>query len=336
MKYIPVAVALFSLAALAQGNISVDSRVDRNKILIGDVINYSVMVTRDENVECLMPSAAENLGMFEIRDYEILETRMVDGQAVEQIDYAISTFDTGEYVIPELAINYRVQGDSSWQTIVTEPHEIMVESLNPDEAGDIRDIKPPLTPPKDYRRLILFALSGLLLLAAILFIIYYRKRTREGKSLIPRRSKPPRPAHEVALAALQRLQQSDLLATGKIKEYYTELANIVRQYIEGRFYIFAREMTTTQLVNTMREQSLPEKDVEKVNGILAKSDLVKFAKLEPSADDSRAALELAFDYIDDTKLVFDDAEQASEQSKADDSQGEEVPAIKMNEEKEDV
>ncbi|MBN1466020.1 hypothetical protein JXA02_09675 [candidate division KSB1 bacterium] len=310
-RHLLIAFSLLTLDIFAQGDIVVDSHVDRNKILIGDVIHYSVIVTRDKNLELLMPSTAENLGMFEIRDYAVREPRIVDDQIVEQVDYEISTFDTGDYLIPEVAIQYRAQGDSSWQTLMTEPHDIVVESLNPDEAGDIRDIKPPMTPPRDYARLIKSVISGVLLLAVILFVLYYLKRRREGKSLIPMRGKPPRPAHEIALEALQRLRESDLLSSGKVKEFYTELSDIVRQYVEGRFYMPAMEMTTTQLVNVMREQNLPDKDIEKLNALLARSDLVKFAKLEPPADENTASLQLATDYVNETKLVFDPVDDVS-------------------------
>ena len=153
---------------LGAGNITVNSTVDQDRILIGDVITYSVIVERDADVDVLMPALAQNLGMFEIRDYEVLEPQKIDDKIVEQTNYLISTFDTGDYVIPELEINYRVQGDSTWQVIKTQAIDVYVESLNPDEAGDIRDIKPPLTPPRDYRRVVLMGILALLIIAAII------------------------------------------------------------------------------------------------------------------------------------------------------------------------
>ena len=196
-------------------------------------------------------------------------------------------------------------GDSSWQAIKTEPIDIVVESLNPDEAGDIRDIKPPMTPPKDYRLLIKLVVFGLLVLAAIFFVLYYIKRMHEGKSLIPTRTPPPRPAHEMAFAELEKLKKSDLLANGKIKQYYTVVSDIVRQYIEGRYFIPAMEMTTTQLFSALHEQSLDEKYIDMISAILMKSDLVKFAKFIPSADEHQQIWQLSFDFVDETKLVFE-------------------------------
>lgn len=296
---------LFIANAFSQGSIAVNSTVDRDRILIGDVITYSLIVERDADVEVVMPSLAQNLGMFEIRDYKVLDPKKVDGKTVEQTDYSISTFDTGEYVIPELEINYRVEGDSAWQVIKTEPIDIFVESLNPDEAGDIRDIKPPMTPPRDYTMIIWMVVFAVLILAAILFAIYYIKRVREGKSIIPKRSTPPRPAHEIAFEELNALKQANLIKHGQIKEYYTAVSDILRRYIQNRYFILAMEKTTTELLTDMNEQGLDGNQNNMVRDVLTRSDFVKFAKFIPPAEQHDETWQIAFDYVENTKLVFE-------------------------------
>ena len=74
------------------------------------------------------------------------------------------------------------------------------------------------------------------------------------------------------------------------------------------------EMTTTQLVTNTHEQRLPEESIDKVNVILTKSDLVKFAKLIPPADENASCLQLAFDYVNETKLIFEKADHIEEES----------------------
>jgi hypothetical protein len=300
-----------------QGSIAVNSTVDRDRILIGDVITYSLIVERDADVEVVMPSLAQNLGMFEIRNYEVLEPQKVDGKTVEQTDYLISTFDTGDYVIPDLEINYRVQGDSSWQVIKTEPIDIFVESLNPDEAGDIRDIKPPLTPPRDYTMLIWMIIFAVLIIAAILFAIYYIKRLREGKSIIPRRSTPPRPAHEIAFEQLNALKKSDLIAQNRIKDFYTEVSDTLRRYIQNRYFILAMEKTTSELLDDMAANGLADEYNETVRSVLTQSDFVKFAKFIPPAEQHDNTWQLAYDYVDATKLIFDPTEETEKTTESD-------------------
>jgi len=300
-----VLLVLFCLqsSAPAQQGLVVESKVDKNQILIGDVITYSILVIHDKSIELNMPPLAANLGMFEIREYNVIDPVSEGDQIVSQYDYLISTFDTGNFEIPELPIDYRVKGDSLWQQIKTEPITIVVESLNPDEAGDIRDIKPPLTPPRNYRALITWILLALLGVTIIALIIYVIKRRREGKSIIPRREKPPRPAHDVAIDALDELMESSLIQRGEIKEYYTRLSDIVREYIANRFFILAPEMTTNQLMAEMRETNVEDVNIALVADLLAQCDLVKFAKFAPRPEAHETATKMAYDFVDQTKLV---------------------------------
>jgi hypothetical protein len=288
----------------AQSGVSVQSTVDRNQILIGDVINYSIAVSHNENIELQMPSPAANLGMFEIRDYEMLDPVQEDESIVERTAFLLSTFDTGEYEIPELPIQYRAVGDSTWVTIFSEPIIITVASLNPDSTGDIREIKPPMTPARDYRAIVKWSLLGLLALSLIAFLLYYIKRRREGKSLLPTRAQPPRPAHDIALDALDKLNESNLLANGEIKEYYSQLSDIIRQYIENRYFIMALEMTTTQLLQSMQASNLQDQNIETMADFLSTCDLVKFAAFKPEEDMHQQKTKSAYDFVNATKLVI--------------------------------
>ena len=300
---------IYALQPFAIGQISVESKVDRSAIFIGDIIKYSVLITHDPDVELQSPSLAANLGSFEIRDYKVLDPVKENEQIISQTDYLISTFVTGEFDIPALEIIYKTTDDTTLKTIKTEPITILVKSLNPDEAGDIRDIKPPLEPPRDYRQLILWTIIGIAIVALVFTAFYYVKRRREGKSFIPKRSKPPRPAHEIALEALDRLSKRDLLKDGKIKQYYVELSDIIRNYIEARYYIIAPEMTTNQLLDKMLREQINADHLHLLREILDNSDIVKFAKYIPSERENQETTELAFEFVNKTKLVIEpDAE----------------------------
>jgi len=304
-----ITVIIYTVSLFAQGSISVESKVDRNTILIGDVFQYSVIVTHDDDVNLILPELAANLGMFEIRDYKEIEPQKTDGKIVSQTNYLLSTFDTGEFEIPELQIGYSTAADSTVKFIKTEPLKIMVQSLNPAEAGDIRDVKPPLVPPRDYRQYIKLAVIIILIIAAVLFVIYYIKRRKAGKALLPSRQKPPRPAHEVALEELEALAQSDFLPSGKIKEYYIRISDIIRQYIENRFFIYAPEMTTTQLLEKMELEKLDKNYIDMMREFLDSCDLVKFAKYIPEEKETNVLTQLAFDFVNQSKLVITEPEE---------------------------
>jgi hypothetical protein len=307
---------VFSLA-WAQGSIEVESKIDRSEMLIGDVIQYSILVKHDPDIQVKELPMAANLGQFEIRDYTVHDPEKSNGKIIERIDYQISTFDTGEYTIPPVAIRYTVDQDSVVKSIKTEPLTITVNSLNPDQAGEIRDIKPPLAPAPNYKNLILLIVGIVLILLITIGIYIVLRRRKQGKPLFPQRTEPPRPPHEVALEALYQLQQSDLLATGQVKAFYSELSEILRVYIEGRTFIDALEMTTREMLAALHEQMADEEAIERLREVSETADLVKFAKFMPTESTHNRSMSLAFEFIERTRLF---AEPEQEDAKQDDVQ----------------
>ncbi|RMD88574.1 MAG: hypothetical protein D6813_11875, partial [Calditrichaeota bacterium] len=247
-----------------------------------------MIIKRDADVQVEMPGLAANLGAFEIRDYEVLEPQKEDGKIVEKFEYKISTFDTGEFEIPPLTIYYTLPGDSVKHSLKTETLKIEVLSLNPSKKGDIRDIKQPLNLPRDLRQYILWGGLGLILVLAALTAFYVWKRKKAGKSIIPRKVEPPKPAHEIALEALENLRESSLIQEGKIKEFFVQISEIIRNYIEGRYFVPALEMTTFELLENLRQNQIEDGIIQTIAEFLEICDLVKFAKYQPSSEEIRS------------------------------------------------
>jgi hypothetical protein len=309
LKFLPLGYLLLLTTSIfaqqpAESPVTVESKIDKNRITIGDTVRYTVQLSHGEKVEVRWPTLGANLGMFEIRDYHQPEPRENKGRVIEEVAYTISTFDTGRFVIPPLAVEYRTSPDTIWQQLQTEKLEIYVASTLPSEAGDIRDIKAPWEMPRDWKVIIRIALivAGILLLAAVGFY-YWRKR--QGKGILPERKAPERPAHEVALEALHRLRESDWLATGQIKTFYVELSEIIRRYIEGRYFVPALELTTSELMNNLQSVAIDNRPREMIAELLEMSDLVKFAKYAPPSDAHEHTLQLAESFVETTKLVME-------------------------------
>jgi hypothetical protein len=307
-----VLVTLLSFGTVhAQEQVTIDSQVDRAKILIGDVVRYSLRVTHAADVTVEMPTPGGNLGQFELRDYKVLPPQKKEGWTVLGADYLISTFDTGEFVIPALSVTYTLKGDTTRHTLKSEPIKIQVQSLNPSEAGDIRDIKPPLVPPRDWKSILLKVSAAVLLVAAAVAAWWYIRRRRQGKGILPERQTPPPPAHEIALAELKALVASDWLATGKHKAWHSELADIIRRYIEGRYGIDALEMTSRELLAALAGYGLEERWLPGLRDMLSICDMAKFAKYIPEPAETERLTAAAFDFIEGTKLEWTEPEPQS-------------------------
>ena len=306
-------------SGFAQANFPIDitSGVDRSAITIGDLVHYEITVRRDKNVQVFWPGLASNLGAFEIRDYQVDDPKKADGRFVERIRYTISTFDTGKFVIPPLKIEYAVLPDSTRHVLKTEPIEIQVASLRPSLEGDIRGLKPQEELPRDWKVLLSYIAFGFIAILIFMAIWLYIRYRRTGESPFVKPA-PPRPAHELALEALRQLQAAKLLEKGAVKEHFSRLSEILRMYVEGRFFIPALELTTYELMQRFAQESHAQVKTEPVHQVLSLCDLVKFAKYHPSADESDNIFAQTVEFIQATKLVYqeDDGADAPKQGGA--------------------
>lgn len=283
--------------------ITIESRVDKSRITIGDLITYTLLVRHVPEIEVKEIPIAANLGMFEVRDYKVHDPKHEDEQWVQQYDYVISTFETGEFVIPSLEVRYTSKGDTTEKKLPTEEIKIFVASMKPSETGDIRDIKPPVEIPRNYRQLIIITAIVVGLIALVAFVYLLIKRYRTGQSLLARRPRPPRPVDEVALEALEALLRKDLIGQGLVKQFYIEISEIIRRYLEGRFDIIALEMTTQQLLQQMQRRDLEAQHIDRMTEFMELSDLVKFAKYAPTEAENEQIVRLAIDFVHQTRIV---------------------------------
>lgn len=167
-------------------------------------------------------------------------------------------------------------------------------------AQDIRDIKPPLYFIDNYPWLLALA-AALLLAALLLFLIrYWRRRLKQKKP----DNRPPKSAEQIAYEALAALAAKNLPAQGKFKEYYYELSDIVRYYIENRFEIKAPDMTTEEfLVSLNYAQKLSAQHKQLLQDFLTLCDIVKFAKYGPTLIEVENSFTAAKRLVDETRTV---------------------------------
>jgi len=294
------------------GNISIENKVDVAKVKIGDLITYSLTVTHDDTVEVRLPGRAfvvvDSAGhilpddALNISDYKIHEPEEVAGKIVEGVDYVFSPFLVGKFTVASLTVLFKMPKDTAYYQINAEPIQIEVQSMKPSETGDIRDIKPQWEIERDLWLLWRPILIGIGVILLIVAAIIFYKRWRAGKALLPILEKPKRPAHEIALEALDQLLKSDLLARGEIKAFYSELSDIIRRYIEGCYFVVALEMTTMQLISNLKRVGVNPEIIDLIREFLMASDMVKFAKYLPEEAETQAEIQRAYAIINRTKI----------------------------------
>lgn len=286
--------------------IQVDARVDKAVVTVGDLIHCTLTIDRARDLEIRDPVRGEKIGLFEVKQFRILPPAQRGDRIVERFEYTLAVYDTGTYYIPPYPVAFLPSDTAStYQIVSTEPLEIIVQSVLAGEDSELRDIRPPMGLP-GVRWWLWALLGGGLLLAAATGYWWWRKKKAAGGLIF--RKEVIRPAHEIALEELDQLLQSDLLARQQYKAFYSILSDILRRYIEGRFFIRALEETTEELAASLRTADIPEPQTTIAIGALRDCDLVKFARYVPVATETEATVERVRNFIEQTRLEFEAVE----------------------------
>lgn len=168
---------------------------------------------------------------------------------------------------------------------------------------DIRDIKPPVDLPADY--FLWAVLLGILILLGIAFLVWFliRQSKQPKKILIP-----AKPSWDVALERLNALRLQNLPQKNQTKEFYSQLSDIIRRYMEDRFSVRAPEMTTQEFLwslNDVCSQGEGLRDSHKIllKDFLNSCDMVKFAKRGSTLNEMDESFRFALKLVEETKII---------------------------------
>ena len=282
-----------------RGPIVLRVAVSRRELTIADRVDLLIETRAREGYVTVLPRFGDKLHEFGIVDYRSGPPRLDDdGTVVTSRTYELEPFLSGEYVIPPMTVTFHEEGDTTLHYLESDTIRVMVASILPeDQAGlEIREITGPAELPSDYRKALIMGAAIMLAAAAIVFILW--RRSKRLKEVAARAI----PAHEKAFALLERLLAENLVEEKRYAEFTARVSDILRLYIEDRFGLRAPERTTEEFLAEAGDGLAV--DVEKksiLERFLVHCDLVKFAALDPSADDVKLTFETCRDFVDATK-----------------------------------
>ncbi|MEJ1221328.1 BatD family protein [Sediminicola sp. 1XM1-17] len=288
-----LAIALFlGGMAFSQSTPSVASEIDVNSIKIGEQVTYTIKVEADSTAQIVFPEG-QTFSPLEMVEAIMSDTvRKLDRMTLQKI-YALTQFDSGAYTIPRQQVV--IDGKNYFTDSVT----IAVANVPVDTlAQKMYDIKPLLEVEKsniDLWKNALWILLGLLILGGLVYWFLIRKKplTEEEKVALL-------PPFDRALLELKRLENSKYIIQDEYKQYYSELTDIVRSYLEEDVHVSALESTTDQLIEKLElmkdagELKLDDETIDQFKKVLQTADLVKFAKSKPEtsvAEQDRKVIE---------------------------------------------
>jgi hypothetical protein len=300
------------------GPIKITTAIDKAVIRVGDLIHYSMFIEAPPGSKVMMPPPGAQLGMFLIRDYNFpgLEekeetwtdrlrswlSRMTgvaisDGsERVQEFHFIVTAYDTGDLVIPPLPVMV-VDPAGAQHALFAESARIRVAPVTNPEDMTIRDVKAPVGVEFPWLKYLPYFLSPLLIVIAIIVAVWLIQR----RGVEEEEAMDHRPAHQVALEELKALEKEDLLAAGEYEKYYTRLSWILRKYMALRFFMYALEYTTTEIIEKLKYKDIEHGDHEKARCLLEEADMVKFARHEPALEERTTAADRVREIVERTK-----------------------------------
>ena len=276
----------------------VKAEIDTTNIRIGEQFQLKISVAETQNV--IIPK-------IQLKGLEIIDSTRIDTIKNSLIRrYILTGFDSGAFYIPQQQIFVKNQAfltDSLLVNVAT----IAIDTTKV-KKFPIKSIKKEPYTFDDFKIYIYLILA---ILAIIGFWIYWfvvRKR-KETEDAPTYRTLPP---FEEAILRLTELDEKLLWQNNKIKEYYSELTEIVRGYIERELKVPALENTTDEVLAMIKDFKnadsieTSKETIKKLKDLLQEADLVKFAKSKPLAieiEDDRRDAEFIIGHLKPKQII---------------------------------
>ena len=237
-----------------------------------------------------------------------------DGRLQWRYEFEIEFLLPGEYELPPAVVSFVdtraavdegdaavLDADAEAQTLTTQPITVAVRQpaaapLTPEELRQITRLD-PLELPREWPRWWWLALIiVILVIVVVVFLVARRLRRLRSETVIRI------PAHEWARQQIAALLAEDLIAKGRVQEFYYRISGIVRGYIERRFGVRAPEMTTEEfLAAAPRDARIGQGMALELDRFLSACDLVKYARHEPGPGEADLVLRAARDFVERTR-----------------------------------
>ena len=281
--------------------IVVSASIDSTMLMIGDQTAMHLSVTQEANEHVEMPVFGETLqDGIEIIDRSAIDTTTLpDGRLQLSQELTLTSFKDSLFPVAPIAV---VSGSD---TFFTDPMALnVIQPFEVDSSLAITDIKDIEKAPIYWWGIIRWILLALaiigLFVGAYYGVQWYRKHFLKEEEVIE--PELLRPADEVALEKLDEIKAQKIWKDGKVKEYQTELTDVVREYIGRRFDVQSTEKTSDETLRAMKP--LIDKELfAKLSKMLQLADLVKFAKWHTTPDENEQALSTAYEFVQETKEV---------------------------------
>ena len=265
--------------------------LDTSVIRIGEQTKLSISCNFEKGEPFVWPNFNDTI----ISGVEIIERTKVDSTETKDTitisqQFFITAFDSGNYYLPPIIFN---------ETQKAEGLILNVKTIELADDAELKDIKPPINAPYGWSDIWPFLL-GILLVILIYFLlkkyVFVKKKTE-----VKRKLKIIIPPDVIALNELATLKDKELWQSGKLKQYHSEISEILRTYLEDRFKILALELPTYDILQSLRNKGIQSENLHTLTTILQRADLAKYAKSKPTDSENDESMSQSVSFVRNTK-----------------------------------
>ena len=300
---------IFSLShflANVSAQVTVEARIDSLQMLVGQQTGITIDVSCDGKATVELPTFQKGQQLapgVELVEMMAADTTKLDGGHRMQVTrkYIVTAWDSSFYYIPPMKVRVNNK-EYLTKNLALKVYTLDVDTLHYDQYFGPKDVMDAPFSWDDWKPVIASLVLILLLSGLAAYLVYI---LRTGKPLIRIvRRKRKEPAHKVALTAIERIKTERTWAQEDSKEYYTQLTDTLRTYIQERYGFSAMEMTSGEIIERLTQEN-DEEALAELRELFQTADLVKFAKWTTLINENDANLMTALEYINQTKQEED-------------------------------
>lgn len=267
-----------------------------DSVKAGDTFTFSITTKSPDAYErIIFPDSSAFTG-----DIEFLSRRQYKvSDFSDSTVYLLQNFSIEDISIPPLPVYVITENDTT--LLFTEPFELTFSSVIQSEEDPLKPLKPNFS----FDRILWPWLLGLLALLILGYFIYQKYFKKEEQPVIQKRAVPvfsnPVTVLENQLNDIREKHTQDV--NKDYKWYYSELGDALRAYIEDLYKIPALESTTRELLRYMDAFGVDAELIKHIRSVLNEADMIKFAKVTPTLDQSMNAFHQAHSFLDRARIV---------------------------------
>ncbi|MBO4530915.1 MAG: hypothetical protein J5767_09805 [Paludibacteraceae bacterium] len=292
------------LGCSAMGDaIEVAATLSPSEMKIGEQSKIQLEITQPQSASVLFPIISSDtlIPGIEILSISKLDTTKEGGNIKVSQEIIITSFDSGSYAIPAFVFESKVK------KYETEKLFLNVTTIEEDFVhAQIKGLKDNYDPGINWKRIFLYIsifaiIVGLAFIGFIVYQYYLRLKDAEVRQKV--KKVDPRLPHEIALEELNVIKEEKVWKQGQTKQYYTSITDTLREYFVKRFKISAMEMTSSEIIDSLQRNNDAAPVIDNMKQIFSTSDMVKFAKQEPTLEENELSILNAYRIINETIYI---------------------------------